>query len=70
MHVQSLNAAADVTGAADVSVTANPSRDTEAEETEPREECGVFGVWAPGEDVSKLTYFGLFALQHLSLIHI
>ncbi len=30
----------------------------------PREECGVFGVWAPGEDVSKLTYFGLFALQH------
>jgi amidophosphoribosyltransferase len=29
-----------------------------------REECGVFGVWAPGEDVSKLTYFGLYALQH------
>ena len=33
-------------------------------ETSPREECGVFGVWAPGEDVSKLTYYGLFALQH------
>ncbi|MGD7001382.1 amidophosphoribosyltransferase [Corynebacterium halotolerans] len=33
-------------------------------ETAPREECGVFGVWAPGEEVSKLTYFGLFALQH------
>ncbi|WP_235840468.1 amidophosphoribosyltransferase [Corynebacterium yudongzhengii] len=33
-------------------------------ETSPREECGVFGVWAPGEDASKLTYFGLFALQH------
>lgn len=31
---------------------------------EAREECGVFGVWAPKEDVSKLTYFGLFALQH------
>nr|WP_231908399.1 amidophosphoribosyltransferase [Corynebacterium mycetoides] len=30
----------------------------------PNDECGVFGVWAPGEDVSKLTYFGLFALQH------
>ncbi len=30
----------------------------------PREECGVFGVWAPGEDVAKLSYFGLFALQH------
>ncbi|MDP9436954.1 MAG: amidophosphoribosyltransferase [Actinomycetota bacterium] len=28
------------------------------------EECGVFGVWAPGEDVAKLTYFGLYALQH------
>ena len=33
-------------------------------ETPPREECGVFGVWAPGEEVAKLTYFGLFALQH------
>lgn len=31
---------------------------------EPHEECGVFGVWAPGEDVSKLTYYGLYALQH------
>jgi amidophosphoribosyltransferase len=28
------------------------------------EACGVFGVYAPGEDVAKLTYFGLFALQH------
>ncbi|MFC5939754.1 amidophosphoribosyltransferase [Corynebacterium choanae] len=33
-------------------------------ETAPREECGVFGVWAPGEDVAKLTYYGLYALQH------
>ncbi|MEX0836183.1 MAG: amidophosphoribosyltransferase, partial [Nitriliruptor sp.] len=30
----------------------------------PREECGVFGIYAPGEDVARLTYFGLFALQH------
>jgi amidophosphoribosyltransferase len=30
----------------------------------PREACGLFGVWAPGEDVSRLTYFGLFAQQH------
>ncbi len=30
----------------------------------PQDECGVFGVWAPGEDVAKLTYFGLYALQH------
>ncbi|MFN8081055.1 MAG: amidophosphoribosyltransferase [Kineosporiaceae bacterium] len=26
--------------------------------------CGVFGVWAPGEEVAKLTYYGLYALQH------
>ncbi len=31
---------------------------------EPREECGVFGAWAPGEDVAKLAYYGLYALQH------
>ena len=24
----------------------------------------MFGVWSPGEDVAKLTYFGLYALQH------
>ncbi|HET9673076.1 MAG TPA: amidophosphoribosyltransferase [Actinomycetota bacterium] len=30
----------------------------------PRDECGLFGVWAPGEDVARLTYFGLFAQQH------
>lgn len=30
----------------------------------PHDECGVFGVWAPGEDVARLTYFGLYALQH------
>ena len=36
----------------------------DVDETPPREECGVFGVWAPGEEVAKLTYFGLFALQH------
>ncbi|WP_197319710.1 amidophosphoribosyltransferase [Saccharomonospora sp. NB11] len=37
---------------------------TDEVEPEPREECGVFGVWAPGEDVAKLTYYGLYALQH------
>ena len=26
--------------------------------------CGVFGVHAPDRDVARLTYFGLFALQH------
>jgi len=30
----------------------------------PQDACGVFGVWAPGEDVANLTYYGLYALQH------
>jgi amidophosphoribosyltransferase len=30
----------------------------------PREACGVFGIYAPGEDVARLTFFALFALQH------
>jgi len=28
------------------------------------ESCGIFGVYAPGEDVARLTFFALFALQH------
>src|SRR5438309_2177710 len=36
----------------------------DAAEQPPQDACGVFGVWAPGEDVAKLTYFGLYALQH------
>ena len=30
----------------------------------PRDECGVFGVYAPERDVSRLAYFALYALQH------
>lgn len=30
----------------------------------PKDECGVFGVYGPGLDVARLTYFGLHALQH------
>ena len=30
----------------------------------PRDECGVFGVYAPGSEVAKLAYFALYALQH------
>ncbi|NES83976.1 MAG: amidophosphoribosyltransferase, partial [Moorea sp. SIO2B7] len=30
----------------------------------PEEACGVFGIYAPEEDVAKLSYFGLYALQH------
>jgi amidophosphoribosyltransferase len=29
-----------------------------------REACGVFGVYAPGEDVARISFFALFALQH------
>ncbi|MBC7106327.1 MAG: amidophosphoribosyltransferase [Firmicutes bacterium] len=29
-----------------------------------REECGVFGIYGPGLDVARLTFYGLFALQH------
>lgn len=28
------------------------------------EACGVFGIYAPGEDIARITYFALFALQH------
>jgi amidophosphoribosyltransferase len=30
----------------------------------PRDECGVFGVYAPESDVARLAYFALYALQH------
>jgi amidophosphoribosyltransferase len=30
----------------------------------PREKCGVFGVYAPGEDVARITFYGIYALQH------
>jgi amidophosphoribosyltransferase len=40
------------------------THDLDPQEKGPQDACGVFGVWAPGEDVAKLTYFGLYALQH------
>ncbi|MDQ3814189.1 MAG: amidophosphoribosyltransferase [Armatimonadota bacterium] len=33
-------------------------------EDRPQEECGVFGIFAPGVDVARRTFFGIFALQH------
>lgn len=30
----------------------------------PKEACGVVGIYAPGEEVAKLTWYALFALQH------
>ncbi|WP_185995245.1 amidophosphoribosyltransferase [Nocardioides campestrisoli] len=40
------------------------SQALDPQELGPQDACGVFGVWAPGEDVAKLTYFGIYALQH------
>ena len=34
------------------------------EDKGPQDACGIFGVWAPGEEVAKLTFYGLYALQH------
>jgi len=44
--------------------TNNPINSHENRPDKPEEACGVFGIYAPGEDVAKLTYFGLYALQH------
>jgi amidophosphoribosyltransferase len=30
----------------------------------PREACGIFGIYAPGTNVARLTFFALYALQH------
>jgi len=40
------------------------SRDNMPVEKGRQDKCGVFGVWAEGEEVAKLAYFGLYALQH------
>jgi amidophosphoribosyltransferase len=40
------------------------THETFGDEKRPQDACGVFGVWAPGEEVAKLSYFGLYALQH------
>ncbi|MBD2251635.1 amidophosphoribosyltransferase [Nostoc parmelioides] len=46
------------------SQTNNPIDSQENRPDKPEEACGVFGIYAPGENVAKLTYFGLYALQH------
>jgi amidophosphoribosyltransferase len=40
------------------------THDIDHRDRPPRDACGVFGVWSPGEEVAKLAYFGLYALQH------
>jgi amidophosphoribosyltransferase len=44
--------------------SATSADDADQPERPVGEECGVFGVWAPEEDVANLTYYGLYALQH------
>jgi amidophosphoribosyltransferase len=40
------------------------THDLDPNDRGPQDACGVFGVWAPGEDVAKLAYYGIYALQH------
>ncbi|RKS79770.1 amidophosphoribosyltransferase [Actinomadura pelletieri DSM 43383] len=45
------------------------SHDIDPTDRPPQDACGVFGVWVPPDqasraEVSKLTYYGLYALQH------
>ncbi|MDZ4669471.1 MAG: amidophosphoribosyltransferase [Phototrophicales bacterium] len=34
------------------------------DDDKPKEECGVFGIYARSRDVARLTFFALYALQH------
>lgn len=43
---------------------ATSAADDDWEKDNPKEECGIFGIFAPQEDVARVTFFGLFALQH------
>lgn len=40
------------------------ARDAAFSDAELHEECGIFGIYAPGRDVARVTFFGLYALQH------
>lgn len=53
----------------EVPTQANTTADAQWDDSDhavdrPHEACGVFGIFAPGEDVARITYFGLYALQH------
>jgi amidophosphoribosyltransferase len=45
-------------------VPAPGSRDVSVHSETWREKCGVFGVYAPGTDVARITFYGIYALQH------
>lgn len=47
-----------------ITIAAVPHEDSLEQLNGPREACGVFAAYSPGESVSSLIYFGLFALQH------
>ena len=40
------------------------THDLDPADRPPRDACGVFGVWTRDEEVAKLSYYGLYALQH------
>jgi amidophosphoribosyltransferase len=46
----------------DAAVTAAGA--AEQEEQPPREACGVFGIYGKDVEAARITYFGLYALQH------
>ena len=39
-------------------------QDESAAQDQLHEACGIFGIYAPGEDVARMTFYGLYALQH------
>ena len=41
-----------------------PNQDLDFEGDELHEECGVFGIYAPGKEIARFTYFAIYALQH------
>jgi amidophosphoribosyltransferase len=41
-----------------------PSGNETSTEDKPHEECGVVGIYAPGREVARRTFFALYALQH------
>ncbi|MEI6915349.1 MAG: amidophosphoribosyltransferase [Armatimonadota bacterium] len=44
--------------------SSNPTAQLMPDDDRLHEECGIFAIWAPGEDVARISFFGLFALQH------
>jgi len=42
----------------------DPRAASQSVDDRPHEKCGVFGIYAPGEAAARITFFGLYALQH------